>query len=92
MTEQKILAAFEQLASELGTTSATGLPRDAIISELGIDSLAMAQIVLDLEQRLGVEIPDADLMDVVTVEDLVQVVERRLELRPSRPLDGSAGR
>lgn len=92
MTAQKILAAFEQLAQKLGTHSTKGPSLDAVISELGIDSLAMGQIVLDLEQRLGIEIPDSDLMDVVTVEDLVHVVEQRLEEASSRPLDGPASR
>lgn len=92
MTQEHILAAFEQLARGLGSETTTRLSLDAVISELGIDSLAMAQIVLDLEQRLGVDIPDGELMDVVTVEDLVRVVERRLAHVASGPLDGSAGR
>lgn len=90
MTQKEILALIEEIARGLGLVASTnGLTPRSIISELGIDSLAMAQIVLDVERRLGVAIPDGELTDIVTVEDLVRVVEHRLA-EGSRPLDGSA--
>lgn len=36
---------------------------------LGLDSLEMAQLVLELEESLKVEIPDDDLQKLLTVQD-----------------------
>jgi acyl carrier protein len=36
------------------------------------------QIVGEMELRLNIMIPDEDLVELVTVADLVKVVERRL--------------
>lgn len=88
MKDQPILTLIEQLVEDLGQRPLTP---DVAITELGIDSLAMGQIVLDLERRLGVSIPDSELADVVTIDDLVRVVEARLE-ESGRPLDAEPAR
>ncbi|MCI8360218.1 MAG: acyl carrier protein [Clostridiales bacterium] len=48
--------------------------------DLGVDSLAMVDLVIDLEDRLGVEFNDADLDPSVllTLDDLYQMIARRL--------------
>jgi acyl carrier protein len=52
--------------------------RSSVITELGIDSLSMMQIVGEMETELGVMIPDEDLVELVTVGDLCQKIEARL--------------
>lgn len=91
MNRQNLVALVESIAAELGPEQLSRVQLDSVISELGIDSLAMAQIVLELEERLGVTIPDDELSDVVTVEDLIRIVEGRLDAEGSR-LDGPTGR
>jgi acyl carrier protein len=56
------------------------------IAELGIDSLAMMSLVATFEERWHVSLADDELLDVVTVGDLVALIMRRLETRvwPSR--------
>jgi acyl carrier protein len=49
-----------------------------VITDLGIDSLSMMQIVGEMEQELGIMIPDEDLVELVTVGDLCKKVEARL--------------
>jgi len=90
MNQQNLVSLVERIAAELGLDSTTRIQLDSVITELGIDSLAMAQIVLELEAALGVTIPDDALLDVVTVEDLVRIVEVQLAAGSSRPLDGPA--
>ena len=48
--------------------------------DLGVDSLTMVDLVIDLEDRLGVEFTDADLDPSVllTLDDLYQMIARRL--------------
>lgn len=48
----------------------------AFISELGADSLDTVEIVMSLEDRFGIEIPDAEVDKIETVENLVALVRR----------------
>lgn len=43
---------------------------------LGADSMDLSELVLDLEETFGIEIPDDDLPKFVTVEDAVEYVDR----------------
>lgn len=86
MIHENIIAIFDQLIE--GRLAREKIAKDSVITELGIDSLAMGQIVLGLERKLGISIPDGELIEVVTVEDLLRIVERHLG--GAGPLDGPA--
>ena len=49
-----------------------------LYADLGMDSLAFAQLLVELEGRLNVLLLDEDLMtiELVTVADLIDLVER----------------
>jgi acyl carrier protein len=49
-----------------------------LYADLGMDSLAFAQLLVELEGRLNVQLVDEDLMtiELVTVADLIDLVER----------------
>ncbi len=55
-------------------TLATGL-RD----ELGLNSLDAVDLVLDLEEAFGIELPDDDLTRFERVGDVVSAIKSRLE-------------
>lgn len=58
---------------------AEGLAADADLFEsLGIDSMAALDLLTDLENAFGVEIPDYELQGVNTLAGLAEVLERRL--------------
>jgi len=78
-TQQDLIALFKQVATEVDKREFKDVTGESIITELGIDSLSMMQIVGEMELRLNIMIPDEDLVELVTVADLVKVVERRLE-------------
>jgi acyl carrier protein len=73
-----LIALFKQVATEVDKREFRDVTGTSVISELGIDSLSMMQIVGEMEIRLDIMIPDEDLVELVTVSDLVKVVERRL--------------
>lgn len=52
--------------------------RQELYADLGMDSLAFAQLLVELEVRLNVPLVDEDLMtiEVVNVADLIDLVER----------------
>ena len=58
--------------SEIPLTSQTRLVEDA-----GIDSPRMIDIVIEIEDRLGITIEDDEAQKVATFGDLVQFVEAR---------------
>ena len=45
--------------------------------DLGIDSLAAVELSLDLESEFDVEISDEELAALVTVEDIVKLIESK---------------
>ncbi|MFH1478168.1 MAG: acyl carrier protein [Candidatus Omnitrophota bacterium] len=47
---------------------------DNIRDDMGVDSLAAMEILAAIEKRLGIVIDEARAFDVVTVEDLLDLV------------------
>ncbi len=79
MSDQKdLLGLFKTVAERVDRRSFETVTRDSVITDLGVDSLSMMQIVGEMETELNVQIPDEDLVEIVTVGDLCSKVERRL--------------
>lgn len=51
---------------------------DATFSELGLDSLAVAELVFDIEDLLGIEI-EADDVDFTTLGEALDTVQRYVD-------------
>lgn len=79
MTQNRdLLEMFKTVAARVDKREFPKVTRQSVITELGIDSLSMMQIVGEMETELGILIPDEDLVELVTVGDLVAKVEQRL--------------
>lgn len=72
-----LLVMFKTVAARIDKRAFDHVTRDSVITELGIDSLSMMQIVGEMETELGVMIPDEDLVDLRTVGDLVSKIQAR---------------
>ena len=46
-----------------------------LVDDLGGDSLALAELTAELHERFGVSLPASRLYDVVTVGDLVELLQ-----------------
>ncbi len=79
MNRDELFVLFRQVAEELERKPLPHVAPASVIADLGIDSLSMMQIVGEMETRLGVLIPDDQLVRLVTVSDLLAVVAGRLE-------------
>ena len=53
--------------------------RSLVIGDLGVDSLAMVQILLDIQSRFGVVIPVEDIGQLTTVGETIDYMTRRLK-------------
>ena len=48
-----------------------------LIEELKADSLDVVELIMDLEQQYGIEIPDDDLQNIHTVGDIVNYINKK---------------
>jgi acyl carrier protein len=79
MNEKRdLLEMFKTVAARVDKRPFPNVTLASKISELGIDSLSVMQIVGELETELGIVIPDEDLVELFTVGDLCKKVEARL--------------
>jgi acyl carrier protein len=72
------LEMFKSVATRVDKHAFPHVTRQSVITELGIDSLSMMQIIGEMETELGIVIPDEDLVELVTVGDLCGKVEAKL--------------
>lgn len=72
------MTTFEQvrevIANELCVTEREVEPQVSFVS-LGASSLDMAALVIELEEALGIDIPDDDMNKIVTVQDVVNYAD-----------------
>ena len=50
---------------------------EATREDAGLDSLAVVELSMVLSRRLGVDIPDDELLELKTVADIAQLIEQR---------------
>ena len=55
--------------------------REATFKEMGLDSLDVVSLVMALEDRLGVEIPERELEGVERLENALDLLERKIAAR-----------
>lgn len=80
MADKKdLLSMFKVVAARIDKRQFDNVTTESKITELGIDSLSMMQIVGEMETELGVMIPDEDLVELQTVGDLVKKISARLQ-------------
>lgn len=49
-----------------------------LVEDLKADSLAIVELIMDLEQEFDLDIPDEELPKVVTVKDVVTYIEKNV--------------
>ena len=80
MTEQEILDGLGEIVEEIaGVPTADVTPSKSFVDDLDIDSLAMVEIAVAAQDKFGVEIPDDQLKDLATVQDVVNFVMKHTE-------------
>jgi acyl carrier protein len=80
MTEQEILAGLGEIIEEIAGVPADEVtPNKSFVDDLDIDSLSMVEIAVAAQDKFGVEIPDDQLKDLTTVQDVVNFVSKNAE-------------
>lgn len=77
MTEQEILAGLAEIIDEVAGVPADEVtPEKNFVEDLDIDSLSMVEIAVAAQDKFGVEIPDEQLKDLKTVQDVINFVSK----------------
>lgn len=66
------------IVEQLDVAEADVTPEAKFIEDLGADSLAVVEMVLRFEEVFDLEIPDEDTEGIVTVQDAIDYLERKL--------------
>lgn len=59
------------------------LPTARVVDDLELDSLDRVDLVVRLEQEVDLEIEEEELKAIETVQDIVDVIYRKLSARPA---------
>ena len=77
MSAQEILAGLGEIIDEIAGVPADEVtPDKTFVDDLDIDSLSMVEIAVAAQDKFGVEIPDDELKNLKTVQDVVNFVQR----------------
>ena len=77
MNDQEILAGLGEIVEEIAGVPADEVtPNKSFVDDLDIDSLSMVEIAVAAQDKFGVEIPDDQLKDLTTVQDVVNFVAK----------------
>jgi acyl carrier protein len=81
MSSFDFYAFFSQAAFEVSGKRFENLDRATVVSDLGLDSVALIELVGYLEEKLQIRIPDEDLADVQTLGDFNDIVSRFIAVK-----------
>lgn len=65
----------DSIASQLNIPAENITLETRFVEDLKADSLDLVELVMDLEDRYGVEIPDEQLAEVKTVGQIIELIE-----------------
>jgi acyl carrier protein len=71
-----VVSLFQAAALEVNGKKLDGLTSTTVISKLGLDSVAVMELVSYFEEKLSIRMPDEDLAQVQTLGDLGALVKR----------------
>ena len=67
------------VGDQLGVDRAALVPEANLLDDLGADSLDVVELVMALEEEFSIEVPDDDVENIRTIQDIVSYVARKSE-------------
>ena len=64
------------LAKQLNLKPEKITPQSDVVKDLGADSLDVVELLISLEDDYGISIPEDDIVNVKTVQDIVDMIEK----------------
>ncbi len=66
----------EVIVEQLNVSPEEVKPEANFVEDLGADSLDVVEMIMALEERFGIEIPDSEAENIKTVQDVVDYIEK----------------
>lgn len=63
------------IATQLGVELDAVLPNASFIDDLGADSLDIVELVMAMEEKFSIEIPDEEAEKILTVQDAINYIK-----------------
>jgi acyl carrier protein len=77
MTDEEMRVALAEVLEEVASIEPADVQPDrSLVEDLDIDSLLMIEMVVALEQRFDIKLPDDGVSELVTVGDLIAFLQR----------------
>ena len=65
------------IVEKLGVSESEVTEEASFVDDLGADSLDTVELVMDFEEKFGLEIPDEDAEKIRTVKDAIDYIESK---------------
>lgn len=79
MTKEEIFDRIATLIKEqLGKVDLVVTPETSLKDDLGVDSIALTEFIITLEDDFNLEIPDEDVEDMTSMRDMLDYLALRL--------------
>ena len=76
MTNEQLVEEISTIIEErLGVSAADITPEKSLINDLGADSLDSVELIMAIEQKFGISIPEEAAENIKTVGDIISYVQ-----------------
>ena len=76
MTNEQLVEEISTIIEErLGVSAADITPEKSLINDLGADSLDSVELIMSIEQKFGLSIPEEAAENIKTVGDIISYVQ-----------------
>jgi|688.fasta_scaffold23745_4 acyl carrier protein len=79
--EERVFQKVRDILSEKKGVSTDAISMDSSFEELELDSLDAVELIADLEEAFGVNVPNTDLQKVRTIRDAVEGLGKAMEAK-----------
>jgi acyl carrier protein len=69
----------ELIVEQLGVSKEEAVVKASFVDDLGADSLDIVELVMSLEEKFDIEIPDDDAEKIQTIGDAIAYVKEKSE-------------
>jgi acyl carrier protein len=78
MSPAEVLEVLRARAVEVLEVAAEDVqPEKSFVDDLQVDSLSLVEFTMDLEDELGIELPEEELTDVTTIGAFAELISRK---------------
>ena len=64
------------LAEQFDISADKITPQSEVVKDLGADSLDVVELLMQLEEEFGITLPDSEMENLKTVQDIVDMMEK----------------